>query len=66
MYSYKKECQKLKQQDTMRGWDQEMVQELDERESGQMVLEKEPFIPDNHFCEQDQDEENQVPGWENH
>ena len=43
-----------------------MVQELDERESGQMLLEKEPFIPDNHFCEQDQDEENQVPGWENH
>ena len=39
-----------------------MVQELDERESGQMELEKEPFIPDNHFCEQDQNEENQVPG----
>ena len=24
------------------------------------------FKPDNHFCEQDQDEENQVPGWEIH
>ena len=22
--------------------------------------------PDNHFCEEDQDEENQVPGWEIH